>query len=81
MHITKIKSGITKRIGKNLKIVCYGPRNKKDYYEGVLTHAYDNIFIVLLDSQENKSFCYCDVLTKNVRLYFGKKEEIKEKVE
>ena len=43
---------------------------KKEEYYGSISEVYSYIFIVKLDSSKNKSFCYCDVLTNNVELYF-----------
>lgn len=45
-------------------------REIKEQYSGRIVETYSYIFIVKLDSDENKSFCYSDVLTNNVELYF-----------
>ena len=70
MTISKIKNDIDERIGKKVKITCNCARNKKEHYEGKITETYNYIFIVKLDTNENKSFCYSDVLTNNVELKF-----------
>ena len=72
MTIEKIKSSIDDKLGNHVNIVCNGTRNRKEYYKGRIIETYSYIFIVKLDSNETKSFCYSDVLTNNVRLYFDK---------
>lgn len=70
MTIQKIKNGIDNKLGDRVRVVCNCARNKKEHYSGRIAETYSYIFIVKLDSNENKSFCYSDVLTKNVQLYF-----------
>lgn len=70
MTIQKIKSGIDSKLGNRVRVVCNCARNKKEQYKGRITETYSYIFIVKLDNDENKSFCYSDILTKNVQLYF-----------
>ena len=70
MTISMIKNDIDDKLGKNVKITCNCARNKKEYYEGKITETYNYIFIVKLNTNENKSFCYSDVLTNNVILKF-----------
>ena len=70
MEITRIKNIIDDNLGKNVKIICNCARNKKEYYEGKITEIYNNIFIVKLNTNENKSFCYSDILTNNVEIQF-----------
>ena len=45
-------------------------KNKVEEYKGKITEIYNSIFIVKLDDTKNKSFCYSDVLTNNIQLYF-----------
>ena len=72
MTIQKIKKSITNEIGKDVKIVFNGSRNKKEYYKGKIVETYNYIFIVKLDTLEKKSFSYSDVLTSTVKVYFNK---------
>ena len=72
MQIEKIKNSIDLKLGDNVHIVCNGARNKVEEYSGIIKETYDNIFIVILDTDEAKSFCYSDILTKTVKLYFDK---------
>ncbi len=70
MNIQTIKKKIENKIGSRVRVVCNCARNKKEEYYGSISEVYSYIFIVKLDSSKNKSFCYCDVLTNNVELYF-----------
>lgn len=69
--ITKIKKEIDSNLGNRVDVVCNCARNKKEYYHGKIVEVYNYIFIVKLDSDKNKSFCYADVLTKNVEIKFN----------
>ena len=66
MTIEKIRDNIDSKLGCDVKVICNCARNKKEHYEGIITETYNYIFIVRLDTNENKSFCYSDVLTNNV---------------
>lgn len=70
MMIDKIKDNIDSRIGDNVKVVYYGSRNRKEEYSGVIAETYNYIFIVKRDGNEVKSFCYSDILTKTIKLFF-----------
>lgn len=72
MTIEKIKNNIDKRLGNNVKIIYNGSRNKKEEYLGVISEAYNYIFIIKTSSSEVKSFSYRDVLTNTVELFFDK---------
>ena len=70
MSIQAIRDKIENNRGSKVKIVCNCARNKKEMYQGKISEIYSYIFIVKLDTDENKSFCYSDVLTKNIELHF-----------
>lgn len=62
MTINKIKDNIGSNIGKKMKVIYNGSRNKTEEYEGIISEIYDSIFILKLDSGLNKSFSYTDIL-------------------
>ncbi len=70
MTIVDIRRNLNDKVGDDVKIVCNGSRNRIDEYRGRITEIYNYIFIVKLDSDEVKSFCYSDVLTKTIQLFF-----------
>lgn len=72
MTIKKIKDNISDNLGKKVKIIYNGSRNRKEEYKGVLTEVYNYIFIVKLDTDEVKSFSYSDVLTTTIEIFFDK---------
>lgn len=72
MTIDIIKDKIDKKIGDNVKVIYNGSRNKKEEYLGVISEAYNYIFIIKMDSNEKKSFSYSDVLTNTVEIFFDK---------
>lgn len=69
MTINKIRFLIGSLLGKNVTVVLYGSRNKKEKYFGVVYKLYQNIFIIKLANGSVKSFSYIDVLTKTVKIY------------
>ena len=70
MTIDRIKNKIDNRVGDSVKIIYNGSRNKKEEYSGVISEAYNYIFIVEMDSNERKSFSYSDVLTNTIEVFF-----------
>ena len=60
--------------GDNVKIIYNGSRNKKEEYKGKISEAYNYIFMVKTNNDENKSFSYSDILTKTVEIYFDNKK-------
>ena len=70
MTINAIKNIIDNRVGDSVKVICHYARNKHEYYIGKITETYNYIFIVKLNTNENKSFCYSDILTKSIELKF-----------
>jgi len=72
MTIHDIKNNIKNNIGSNVKIKFNGSRNKCEEYDGVIEGAFPFIFTIKKAGAFNeiKSFSYCDVLTKNVKVTF-----------
>lgn len=69
MNINLIKENISKKVGNRVIVFVYGMRNRKNKFEGRLYKVYPNLFTVLVDGEE-KSFCYRDVITGDVKLKF-----------
>ena len=73
MTIEKIKKKINRSMGKDVKIICRGSRNKREEYVGKIDASYNYIFTIKSDDNSTKSFSYCDVLTKTVQIYNNNK--------
>lgn len=65
-----IKKIIYSCIGKRIKVIYNGSRNKKEVYNGVVTEIYNSLFIIKLDTGLNKSFSYADLLTGIVSIKY-----------
>lgn len=70
MTLEKIKNNIDNNLGKPVKIVYNGSRNKILEYNGVIVETYNYIFIVKLNDKEMMSFSYTDVLTNSILIKF-----------
>ena len=73
MTIEKIKTDIEKHIGKRVKIIFNGSRNKTEEYNAIVEETYPYIFLVKLEGDnapKTKTFSYSDILTEVVELYF-----------
>jgi uncharacterized protein Veg len=71
MTIEKIRSNINKNLGNEIKVIHNEGRNKIYEYEGKLVEVYNNIFIILDNTNDSKrSFSYYDVLTETVKVLF-----------
>ena len=68
MNIQMIRSYLKNKIGSNIVIVYYGSRNRKEIYKGILCKLYGNIFTIRLANGEVKSFSYCDIVTRTIRV-------------
>lgn len=68
MNIISIKNYLRSKIGSKIIVIYHGSRNRKEIYSGVLCKLYGNIFTILLENGEIKSFSYCDILTKTIRV-------------
>ena len=67
MNIEIVKDDIKNLLNKKVKVSVYGMRNRVDRMEGIMYKMYPNIFTVLIDGEE-KSFCYRDVITGDVKI-------------
>lgn len=70
MTIGKIKDNIVSNIGKRIKVIYNGSRNRVEEYEGIISEVYDSIFILDLDSNIKKSFSYIDIFTGTIDVKF-----------
>lgn len=68
LTIKKIKNILNDLVGKKIFVIYNGGRNKNEKYCGVVFKLYRNIFTIRLDNGVIKSFSYCDVLTKIVKI-------------
>lgn len=69
MNLEFIKNDLIKNRGKNVRITVYGMRNKIDYYDGILSNFYPNIFTINIHGEE-KSFAYRDIITKDIKINY-----------
>ncbi len=69
MNTDFIKDEIRSHLNQAVSITVYGMRNKIENYIGYISAVYPNIFTVMVDG-ENKSFSYCDVITKEVKIEY-----------
>lgn len=69
MNVNGIKKIIEENIGKNVQVVVYGMRNKKEFYVGKIKSTFPNIFSIQMDTGE-KTFPYADVCTGDVKIKY-----------
>ena len=69
MNIKIIKRYLISKIGSRIVVIYYGSRNRKERYIGTLYKVYNNIFTIILDNNEIKSYNLIDILTKTIELY------------
>lgn len=69
MNINIIKDEIKTKLNKKVQVSLYGMRNRVNKYEGILYKMYPNIFTVLVNGEE-KSFCYRDIITGDVKIKY-----------
>lgn len=67
LNIDLVRSDIKKMQNKKIIITVYGLRNRCNKFEGIINKIYPNIFTVLVNSEE-KSFCYRDIITGDVKI-------------
>jgi uncharacterized protein Veg len=70
MNIYQVKKYLKSKIGNNATIKYNLGRNKYETYKVKLQALYDNIFTVITDRNEIKSFSYNDIIMKLVRIDF-----------
>lgn len=69
MNINIVKDEISKKLGNKVSILVYGMRSRVNRFEGILYKVYPNLFTVLTQGVE-KSFCYRDVITGDVKIKY-----------
>ena len=69
MNINLVKEEISKKLNSKVIISIYGMRNRVSRLEGILYKIYPNLFTILIEGEE-KSFCYRDVITGDVKIKF-----------
>lgn len=69
MNLDIIKEKISSSRGRKVKITVYGLRNKISFYEGTIHKIYPNIFTIV-NNQEEKSFAYRDIVTKDIKIMY-----------
>lgn len=69
MNINLVKEEISKKLGSKVLVSVYGMRNKVNKVEGILYKIYPNLFTVFANGEE-KSFCYRDVITGDVKIKY-----------
>lgn len=69
MNINIIKNEINSKLNSRVMVSVYGMRNRVNRLEGILYKTYPNLFTVLVDGEE-KSFCYRDVITGDVKIKY-----------
>lgn len=78
--ISEIKEGLESYVGHRVRLKASKSRKRVVIKEGIIEGAYPSIFIIKVD-EENKgsrklSFCYSDLLTRNVELTLCENEQI-----
>lgn len=71
MNIYQVKKYLRSKLGKNATIKYNLGRNKYETYKVKLNALYHNIFTVITDRNEIKSFSYNDIIMKLVRIDFS----------
>ena len=69
MNINIIKNEINNKLNSKVLVSVYGMRNRVNRLVGILYKTYPNLFTVLVDGEE-KSFCYRDVITGDVKINY-----------
>ncbi len=69
MNINLVKEEISKKLNSKVMVSVYGMRNRVSRLEGILYKIYPNLFTILVNGEE-KSFCYRDVITGDVKIKY-----------
>lgn len=69
MNINIIKNEVKSKLNSKVIISVYGMRNRVNKFEGILYKVYPNLFTVLVNDEE-KSFCYRDLITGDVKIKY-----------
>lgn len=70
--IASIKKDLEGHIGEKVTLKASGGRKKILVDKGILEGVYQSIFLVRLESNNNRTvtYSYSDILTKTVQLFF-----------
>ena len=66
--ITEIRSKLNDYLGEEVTLKHNLGRNKFEKYKVIIKEIYDSVFLVELNSKEQKSFSYSDVITNTVKI-------------
>ncbi len=69
MNLDNIKNEVSTKVGKDVQIIVYGMRNKKNTYVGKIKKVYPNLFAIQTSLGE-KCFTYADVCTGDVKIKY-----------
>jgi len=71
MNIAKIRETIEENKGKSIKFRFNGSRNQIEEFTAVIENAYNYVFIVRLqeNNEQLKSFTYSDILTQSLQIF------------
>ena len=69
MNINIVKEEIMKKLGSKVSVSVYGMRNRVSRIDGVMYKTYPNLFTIMVNGEE-KSFCYRDVITGDVKIKY-----------
>ena len=69
MNINLVKEEISKMLNSKVMVSVYGMRNRVSRLEGTLYKIYPNLFTIMVNGEE-KSFCYRDVITGDVKIKY-----------
>ena len=70
MNMNMVKEHLEKHLGCTAKIKYSLGRNKYERYQVKIKKLYNNVFTVLKDNNEIKSFSYNDVIMKTIKIDF-----------
>ena len=70
MNMNMVKENLKKHLGHDVKIKYSLGRNKYERYQVKIYKLYNNVFTVLKDNNEIKSFSYNDVIMKTIKIDF-----------
>ena len=69
MNIKYLRNYLSVKTGSKIIVIYNGARNRREKYRGILYKTYGNVFTIVLDTGEIKSFNYIDILTKTIQIY------------
>lgn len=67
--VNRTKDLVKEMTGVRVKLKVNRGRNKIEIMEGAVESTYPQIFTFRKDGGEISSFCYSDILSKNVKFY------------